>query len=229
MRRILACLFAFAASALLRAADAPQEQPIPVTKEPFHHPVFENDAIRIIDVQIPPGATCKYHQHVIPSVVVYLTKSTNKSQTWGETDPKKFLDRTLNPGESRYAPYDTQPLTHRVTNTGTGLFRVFDIELLHAKPANPPAFAPLPPPAVPQWEEKLARLSKVQLEPGASCTITATAQSHLVVGIHGAVELVDAHTSPLQNADYRFVPAQKPVVLANHGKEKAEALLLDLN
>jgi hypothetical protein len=232
MRRLLfllSCCVAVTPS--FHAADAPQEKPLPVTKEPYHKTVFENDALRIIDVQIPPGQTCKYHVHVIPSAVIYLTKSTNKSQPWGETDPKKFLDRTLNPGESRYAPYDTQPLTHRVTNTGIGPFRVFDIELLHSKPATAPTFAKLPPQAVPQWEDKLARMSKVALAPGAKCEVGADGHARLLVGITGGfVAASDANNAkPMKWADYRFFAAQTPIHLVNPGTETAEALLLELN
>jgi hypothetical protein len=230
MRTLFALLTVFA-PLLLRAADAAAKAPVPVTKEPFHHAVFENDVVRIIDVQIPPGQTCQYHVHVIPSVVIYLTKSTNKSQTWGETDPAKFLDRTLNPGESRYAPYDTQPLTHRVTNTGAGLFRVYDIELLHPKPATPPAFAPLPPPAAVQWEDKLARMSKLTLAPGAKYEVPADSHTHLVVTVSGTCVAASdsANAKPLQPADYRFFGVKTPLRLANASAANSELLLLELN
>jgi hypothetical protein len=230
MRPLLTLLATFA-PLLVHAADPAAAAPLPVTKEPFHHAVFENEALRIIDVQIPPGQTCQYHVHVIPSVVIYLTKSTNKSQTWGETDPAKFLDRTLNPGESRYAPYDTQPLTHRVTNTGAGLFRVYDIELLHPKPAAPASFAKLPAPAVPQWEDKLARMSKVTLAPGAKYEVGADNHARLVVAISGACSAASdaANAKPLQAADYRFFGVKTPVRLTNPGAASSDVLLLELN
>src|SRR4051812_35402800 len=40
------------------AAEAATQEPIPVTAEPSHHTVFENETIRIIDVQIAPGQQC---------------------------------------------------------------------------------------------------------------------------------------------------------------------------
>jgi hypothetical protein len=227
-------LLAFLSLALLaRATDVPQQEPLPATKEPFHHVVFENDAIRVIDVQIQPGKTCLYHRHEIPSVVAYLTKSTNKSQTWGQTDPSKFLDRTLNPGESRYAPYDVEPLIHRVTNTGTGLFRVFDIELLHKPASTGAAYSAIPVPATSQWEQKLARSLKVTLEPGQSCAFPAAAQSRLLIGVDGKLS-VTAQAQPigsnqLLGADYRYCPPKSPVVLLNAGTAKATALVVELN
>jgi hypothetical protein len=231
MRPLLAFIVIFAAGAL-HAAEVSRKEPLPVTEEPYHRTVFENEVLRVIDVQIPPGVRCLFHEHKLPSVVVYLTKSTNKSQPWGENDEAKFLIRSLNAGESRYAPYDTQPLTHRVTNTGEGLFRVLDIELLHAKPATPPPFGKLPAGAASQWEEKLVRVVKIPLEPGATCTLPASTQSRLVVGISGTVSATAAKELTVNNlkwADHRFFTAQAALVLSNPGTEKAEALVLELN
>src|SRR3954463_13842985 len=79
------------------------EKPVPVVEEPMHKPVFENEYVRVIDVQVPPGATTLYHIHVIPSIVFYLTKSTNRSESWPD---KAIVTRDVAPGQSRYAPYD---------------------------------------------------------------------------------------------------------------------------
>src|SRR4051812_4623646 len=110
---------------------AAADRPVPVVKEPYHHAVFENPYVRIIDVTIAPGVMTQYHVHDIASVVVYLTKSSNASQTWGQTDK---TPRNTTPADSRYAPYDEQALTHQVTNTGNNVFHVYDIELLRPKP-----------------------------------------------------------------------------------------------
>src|SRR3954468_12414015 len=129
------------------------EQPVKVTDEPHHKTVFENEQLRIIDVQIAVGDVTKYHIHVLPSAVVYLTKSTNRSQTWGEATTSP---RNTTPGDSRYAPYDDKPLTHQVTNPGPTPFRVFDIELL--KSASGSTAAALNRPGLKlQWEEKRVR------------------------------------------------------------------------
>src|SRR5438045_2634886 len=123
MRTLLIVLASFTTLAVQAA-----EKPVPVQQEPLHKVVFENNYLRIIDVQIRPGETSLYHTHEIPSVIVYLTKSTNRSESLPD---KQILMRDVSPGQSRYAPYDQKPLTHRVTNTGSSLFRVFDIEVLN--------------------------------------------------------------------------------------------------
>src|SRR4051812_3263269 len=208
-------LFTFAALFSLTLLAA--EKPVPVRDEPMHRVVFENDTVRLIDVQIKPGETSLYHIHVIPSVVVYLTQSTNRSESWPD---KTILTRDVAPGQSRYAPYDEKPLTHRVTNTGAGLFRVFDIELLNTPGAN----RTLPPIAgsamKSQWEEKLARSSELQLEPKAKTEISAGGSSLLVVAVNGTLQLSggaagDGKSKTLKWGDYQFFPPNTRLVVTN--------------
>lgn len=204
------------------------EKPVPVRDEPMHQVVFENDFVRVIDVQIPPGETSLYHIHVIPSVIVYLTKSTNRSESWPD---RAILTRDVMPAQSRYAPYDEKPLTHRVTNTGTGLFRVFDIELLKKPSAHGPLAAMASAGVKPHWEEKLARSSGVQLEPKARTEIPATRCASLVVAIAGAVQITSgrpATTRTLKWGEYAFFPPHLALTLVASGAEKAEAVLLEL-
>jgi hypothetical protein len=202
---------------------AVDERPVPVTEEPMHKTVFANDAIRIIDVRIHPGETTKYHVHEIPSVVVYLSKSTNRSQSPG--DPN-FLDRSISPGESRYAPYDVKPLTHRVTNTGAADFHVFDIELLHKKPVAASAAAALPSGAKLEWEEKLARMSTLKVGPKDHVAVAADDCSHLLIGIKGAV--ATEKRGGLKLGDYTYFPARTKFEVSSSDGSPAEALLLEL-
>ena len=224
--RALVILLASMVALPIRAA----EKPVPVQDEPMHKTVFENDYARIIDVQVPPGETTLYHIHVIPSIVVYLTTSTNRSESWPD---QTILTRDISAGQSRYAPYDEKPLTHRVTNTGAGLFRVFDIELLKKPSANaaPPTLATSQ--KKPHWDEKLARSSTVQLEPATKSDVAASSHAYLVVAIQGAVQVASAGAKPsaartLKWGDYQFFPAQTRLEISNSAKEKAEVVLLEL-
>jgi quercetin dioxygenase-like cupin family protein len=222
MRTRLFVIFVLAALTL-PAADTP----IPVVGEPMHRTVFENGTLRVLDVQIPPGATSLFHTHVIPSVIVYLTASTNRSESWPDG---AILTREILPGQSRYAAYDEKPLSHRVTNTGTGLFRVFDIELLRKPPAAG-AFAPLSG-VTAQWTEKLVRSSNLVLKPGAKLALPATLSAHFLVAIRGAARLTassaKSETFTLKWGDYRFVPPQSGLELETSGPEPSEVVLLEL-
>jgi hypothetical protein len=206
---------------LLRAA----ETAVPVVQESHHATVLENPQLRVLDVQIPVGATTRYHIHDVPSVIVYLTKSTNRSQTLGQTTT---TPRDTTPGDSRYAPYDQQPLTHRVTNPGPAPFRVFDIELLKPPSANSPA--PLTGPNVQlQWEEKLARSYKLTLSPGVRLEFPS-GNGYLAVGISGRPAVIsrynDQHPLPAGEFSYRAPGEALPII--NTGVVPAEVVLLQL-
>lgn len=204
-----------------------QEKPVPVVDEPMHRTLFENAQVRVIDVRIPPGETSLYHIHVLPSVIIYLTRSTNRSENWPD---KAILTRDIAPGQSRYAPYDEKPLTHRVTNTGTGLFRVLDIELLQKTPVVP-AVPPAPVAgATVHWNEKLVRSSGLTLAPGTTRGLYSLKWSHLVVAITGPLEvrLGGWPGRTLQVGDFEYVPAGASFELINSGNKDAELVLLEL-
>jgi len=64
----------------LRAA----EIPVPVQNEPHHKVVFENDYVRVVDVQLAPGAKTLYHTHAAPSAIVELSDTTLVTQELGK-------------------------------------------------------------------------------------------------------------------------------------------------
>jgi quercetin dioxygenase-like cupin family protein len=218
MNRFPAMLLAIALSA--HAA----EKPVPVRNEPCHKVILENDYVRVIDVQIPVGKTTMYHTHDVASVIVYLTKSTNSSQTWGETT---LTTRTISPGESRYAAYDEKPLSHRVTNTGAGLFRVLDIELLRPAPATA-SF-----PSVnfqPGWTEKRVRSANIRLVANNRFALAANDCAHLVVITSGKVLAGADKGAPreLQAQEFLYFPPQTKFDLTGASSDRAEAVLLEL-
>lgn len=205
------------------------DTPVPVRDEPYHKVVFENEYVRMIDVQIPPGKTSLYHVHAVPSVIVYLTKSTNHSQTWGE---QTTTPRHTSPGESRYAAYDEKPLTHRVTNLGSGLFRVWDIELLRPVSDREPCAVVAQLNVEFRWEQKRVRAYNVRLDAGGRCDFPAAACARLLVNISGelsAVSDTDARSKrELSAGGFIFLPAESRFQINNPGKEKAEGVLLEL-
>ena len=206
------------------------EKPVPVDQEPKHKTVFENDVVRVIDVQIAPGEITAYHIHILPSVVVYLTKSTNRSESFPDG---AILTRDISPGQSRWAPYDEKPLTHRVTNTGAGLFRVFDIELLKKPSGSEPLPALTGAHLKPIWDERLARSSSIQLPAHAKTQIPASRCALLLVGIKGSVQFSSSGSKApasrgLKWADYQYFPPQSRLEISNPSGENAEAVLLEL-
>jgi quercetin dioxygenase-like cupin family protein len=206
------------------------EKTVPVRDEPRHRVALENAHIRLIDVRFSPGTTTLYHTHTIPSVIVELSDSTIVTQEWGAAPA---APRHVAPGETRYAPYDEKPLTHRVTNAGSSEFHVLDIELL-----RPPASAGATPPATApglklDWEQPLVRLYQLALAPDQRSEVPVDGCAYLVVGIEGTVQTgtsSDGATSTheLKAGEYRFFTPGSRFQIVNHGQDAARCVLLQL-
>src|SRR5205085_1574798 len=102
-------------------------QEVPVSKEPRHHPVFENKKVRILNVLLPPGDTSLYHLHSTPSVFISLTTTKTAAQLKG-SEPSPFGLSTQGNiwFENLSAPHTR---IHRVWNEDTSAFHVVDVEL----------------------------------------------------------------------------------------------------
>jgi hypothetical protein len=220
--RVLAIIGIISVVAPLQAA----QPPLLARDEPRHKVVLENNYVRVIDVQIPAAQETLYHLHNVASVIVYLTKTTNESQTFGEAT---WTPRTIAPGDSRYAAYDEKPLNHRVRNPGPGLFRVYDIELLHSPiTAN---FALSESPALrAQWQQKAVRSLTLRLDAGAHRTVPPGACACLLVQISGVLTIAPATGAPreLRATEFFFQPARVGFLLSNGGKEPLETVVLEL-
>src|SRR5258705_6820228 len=79
---VLACALAHPALAQL------EDKPVPMDKAPFHIPVFANDYLILLNVNIPPGRNTGYHIHYADSVSVNLTPASQTNQNYGSTEVK---------------------------------------------------------------------------------------------------------------------------------------------
>ena len=206
------------------------EKPVLVVNEPCHKVTLENAWLRMLDVRVPADATTLYHVHTIPSVVVRISNANIVSQDWGAPPSAPSISA---PGESRYAPYDEKPLTHRVTNRGPGVFHVLDIELLRS-----PADAALAPPSAPpelklEWEQKLVRFYRAALASGKEFAVPRNGCAHLVISVYGNVQATtDSATNKasreLKAGEYLFFAPQSRIQVDNRGQEPASCIVLEL-
>ena len=111
---VLACVLAQPASAQL------EDKPVPMDKAPFHIPVFSNDYIILLNVNIPPGRNTGYHIHYADSVSVNLTPASQTSQTYGSS--QVGAPGTGGDGEPGRATFTNVtkdgPRTHKASNVG---------------------------------------------------------------------------------------------------------------
>ncbi len=100
---------------------------VPVSKEPRHHVVFENEKVRLLNVLLPPGDTTQYHVHSTPSVFICFTKTNTGSQLIGQQPVEGASKDGSIWFENLKAP---NIKIHRVWNMDTAVYHVMDIELL---------------------------------------------------------------------------------------------------
>jgi len=211
-------------------ATAPIPAPVPVREEPYHRVAFENDYVRVIDVYIPPKVSTLYHIHTLPSVVVELTKSTILSEELGQPLP---APKQVEPGQTRYAPYDETPLTHRVTNQGTNVFHVMDIELVKPNTGDGLSAAVEVPGMKMAWERKLVRAYDVYVAAGQSCMVPPGNNAYLLISVSGRSDAFagfDGRVTqrPLGAGEFLFLPARASVKLTPRAKDDCAYVLLEL-
>ena len=117
-----------------------EDKVVPVHQEPRHHLKFDAPGTRILDIQIPPGDTTLFHTHSDPILYVIISTSQMRSQTlgaeWSGEGPISLaapatsvasapLVSTTPPGGlMSTTTYADKPLTHRVHNAGSSLYRL---------------------------------------------------------------------------------------------------------
>ncbi len=82
-------LAVFLCGVSLPASAQLEDKPVRMDKAPFHIPVFENDTIMLLNVNIPPGHNSGYHIHDTDEVSVNLTTALRTNQNFGSAEVSK--------------------------------------------------------------------------------------------------------------------------------------------
>ena len=176
-------LLVLAVVALACALAAQNPTPVPVSKEPRHHLVLENDKVRIYDVTVAVGDQTLLHQHDIDYVFVTLGDSDVENRVLGRPP----VELKLEDGEARFAKGG---FAHVAVNKAQTPFHNITIEILPTQPSGMELPA-LPLGAgmtvEPVFDQKVVRCFSFTLEPGAVMPLHEHKTDHLVV------MLTDAH------------------------------------
>jgi hypothetical protein len=62
-----------------------EERAVPILQAPFHLPVFRNEYITLLNVNVPPGKTTGYHIHTGDSVSVNIGAADMTNQDFGSS------------------------------------------------------------------------------------------------------------------------------------------------
>ena len=207
---------------LLMAGNSTTAQ-VPVREEPHHKPVLENNYVRLLDVHIKPGDTTLYHIHAAPSVMVHISKSTIGIQVMGKpvSPPAQ-----VSPGETKFAAYDKNPVTHRVYNAGKNVFHVMDIELVKIEPSNEPCPALKNVNVEPMINERLVRVYKFDLSKLQQINFPAGSCAHLLICTNGAANTKGKN---ITTGEYIFFAPHKEVSIKSKQEATTTCVVLELN
>jgi quercetin dioxygenase-like cupin family protein len=218
-----ALLVATARHPVPQATTAPSA--VPITSEPRHHPVFENDDVRVFDVLVPAGGATLFHLHERDYVYVTIGGARLKAENAGQAP----TDLPLKAGDVRFA---AGPLTHRVVNIGATPFRNLTVEL-RTPPAGPlPALDPAAGQTV-VLENSRVRVVKLVLAPGAATALHHHPGRSLVVVVRDGVVTTQnpgqpERTMPVTAGQYFWQAASVTHTLRNDGPSALEVVHIEL-
>jgi hypothetical protein len=198
---------------------------VPVSKEPRHHKVFQNEYIRVLDAHIVPGDTTLFHKHEIPSVFIVLTNSKTGSEL---INKGATTSAPVTYGNIWFDGFYTEPRIHRIWNNDTIEFHVMDIELLN-KAYKDPGTAMLPKPMQMLFDEKPVKVYTCSLKAGSTINLNNRKRHMLIVGLSdtgGEVTLNDKVFK--QKGDYLFIPAGTKNALINKGSTANQFVVCEL-
>src|SRR5580704_1938308 len=138
MRHVISASLLVLACALAQPASAQvEDKPVPMDKAPFHIPVFSNDYLIVLNVNIPPGRNTGYHIHYADSVSVNLTPASQTNQNYGSSEVSApGTGGEGAPGRATFTNVTKNgPRTHKATNVGPTPFHNISFILKDHAPA----------------------------------------------------------------------------------------------
>jgi hypothetical protein len=217
MRQLLFVLL-LAPTLHINAQDA-----IPASNEPRHRNVFENEYLRVLDVQITPGDTTQFHKHETPSVFITLHQVRTSSQVLLESRGTGVpsLERGIT-----FEGFYNKPRIHRVWNADTSTFHVMDIEILTK--GDKDIGAPLTLEGVKQaFDAPTVRSYRVTLKSNQELKIERTAPI-LIVGLGNAGKVSVNKKSFSKEGDFLFVPPAQKIEISNNEQQDYSFAVLEL-
>jgi hypothetical protein len=119
-------------SVIAKEALAQEEgPPVPVDKAAYHVPVFRNDTIAVLRVNIPGHRSAGYHIHSQDQISVLVEEADQSAQVLGEAAAPPRRNKR---GSITFTAYSKKTLTHRVNNVGDSAFHNIVVTLINPQP-----------------------------------------------------------------------------------------------
>lgn len=196
---------------------------VPVSQEPRHHNVFENEFVRVLDVHMQPGDTSLFHKHETPSVFIMIHNVRTGSEVIMQEGPATALskDPTIS-----FEGFYVKPRIHRVWNRDTSEFHVMDVEILNRNNKKvstlaDPTFQVL-------FDEKPVTAYRLTV---TTQTTTSLKRENplLIVGLSNATNGVMVNKKAFtRKSDFLFIPGGEAVSFTNKDQQPYSFAVLEL-
>jgi quercetin dioxygenase-like cupin family protein len=207
---------------------------VEITAEPSHHLAFENEYIRVFKVEVAPHSATLMHRHRHDYVYVTIGDAHLSNEVAG----KPPADVKLADGDTRFTPGN---FAHIANNISDQPFRNVTIELVQdEKSRQAPSHWPEDSgeKTFPGGRSKIlfvkdgARVSEVNLEPGAAVPSHHHDGPHLVVAISDLdllsnVEGMGPMPGKFKAGDIKWLPGGYTHTLTNVGKNPARLVTVE--
>jgi hypothetical protein len=125
----LLALACFAAPAAFAQDEGPA---VPIEKAPFHLPVFRNDYVTVLKIDLPPHRNTGFHTHATDSVSVNIEDADMANQLPGQPQTGPLHSKR---GQANFTAYSkAPPRTHKASNVGETPFHNVSFLLNHPQP-----------------------------------------------------------------------------------------------
>jgi quercetin dioxygenase-like cupin family protein len=212
----------------------PSTEAVEITAEPAHHLALANEQVRVFQVEVAPHASTLLHSHGHDYLFVTLGETRISNEVLG----KPPVEVSLSDGETRFTPGD---FAHVARNLSDRPFRNVTIELLQDEKLRE---APSPWPReggdqeLPGVRIKAlfvhdgARVSTVELEPGATVPSHHHDGPHLLVAVSDLELRSDVKgQGPMpgrfKSGDVKWLPGGYTHTLTNTGKDRARFVTVE--
>jgi len=187
------------------------EAQLPVSREPHHSVILENQYLRLLEGKIPMNDSTPAHVHAANSVVVFLSHSTFGIQVVGNQP----VITTVNPGDMKYVAYGDKPVNHLVWNQTPPLFHFYVVELAKTLVIKDSCPILSQPGMTLRLHEPRVNAYSVDLTDSRPLHLGPAACARLLIAITGTVSAGGAALTPNQ---YRFLIPTTPIDLKGAGR-----------
>ena len=231
---ILLCIGCLAAGLAAQSSNAAEE--VEITSEPHHHLTFQNQDVRVFNVEVEPGAQTMMHWHHHDYIAVTLSEA----EVSNSVKDKPTVALKLAEGDTRFAAGN---FVHFVKDVGPQAFRNVTIELLQDETLRASEAA-----GRIKWDEERGldvleggtrdilfvkdgvRASEFELQPGGVAPefhragpILLVAISDLQLHKNGAASVF----SQMKSGDHIWVGADESFGMTNTGPKTAKFVTLE--